>query len=176
MNNQNLWFSAFIVFLFDQLTKLWAVLRLPYGDSVISTSWFSFNLYYNEDTFLLNISANSYNISPVEFKLLYLITALIIGLGIVWVTNQPAMKEKSLEIDLSKAGLFIIMGSLFGNLADRVFRNKVVDFIKLDFLENSQPVINMADVMIYVGIFAIALAWIIIISKCVKNCFLRFRA
>lgn len=171
IDNKNLWFGTILVFLFDQVTKIWALNRLPFSEEVVSKSWFSLYRIYNESTIMLNLDAENYNISVVEFRLIYAVIAVCLTLGILWVTNQPALNENKIEAELAKSGLFIILGAMLGNLTDRIFRQGVIDFIKLDMFENTVPILNIADIMIYVGVFAIIIAWVIIIFKIIKNCF-----
>lgn len=49
---------------------------------------------------------------------------------------------------LGYAFIFIIAGAL-GNLIDRLFRNYVIDFIRLDFIDF--PIFNLADCYISIG-------------------------
>lgn len=163
--NYHLWLGAFFIFLFDLLTKTWALMKLPLESEVITRSWFSLNRVYNETTIFLNYDASSINMSPIEFRIFYSVIASILLIGTIWVVNQPSMNDGSKESEWAKTGLFIIIGGMFGNLFDRIFRQGVVDFIKLDFMEDSMPVINVADVMIYVGELCLLYVWLLIITK-----------
>jgi hypothetical protein len=163
--NRNLWYGAIYVLIFDQITKWWALKNLPLEKDVLYRNWFSFNRIYNETTVMLNYDASFFSLSDIQFKIAYGIVAIILTFGIVWVINQKALNEDLLEVHFAKAGLFIILGALWGNLFDRVFRQGVVDFIKIHILENSLPIINIADIMIYVGVFSIIISWSIILVK-----------
>lgn len=177
MNNTNfnnkLWVLATALFFFDQLTKVIAEWHLPYDQEILVNSWFSILKYYNETTFMLIYDAEMLNMSHVTFTIAYAIIAIIIFLGVFWVSKHKAMRENLIEVKFALIGLFIILAGSMGNLTDRVLRGKVVDFIKINLSDNYEPVINVADIMIYIGLFFIILSWIVIITKCFKNCFLK---
>lgn len=177
MNNKNfnnkLWILAIALFFFDQSTKIVADWHLPYDKEFLVASWFSFLKYYNETTFMLIYDAQMLNMSHSIFTIAYSAIAFIIFIGVVWVSKHKAMRENIIEVKFALTGLFIILAGTMGNLADRVFRGKVVDFVKINLSENYEPVINAADIMIHVGLLFIILSWGIIITKCLKNCFLK---
>lgn len=169
--NYHLWLGAFFIFIFDLITKTWALIKLPLEHEVVSRSWFSLHRIYNETTIFLNYDAASLNISALQFKLFYVIIATILFMGIVWVSNQKSMNDGSVESEWAKTGLFIILGGMIGNLFDRIFRVGVVDFIKIDFLENTMPIMNIADIMIFVGEICLIYVWLRIITKLVLSLF-----
>ena len=77
--------------------------------------------------------------------------------------NQPSMKEHSWKAELAKTGLMIIFGGLLGNAFDRIFRTEgVIDFFRLNFIQNIVPIVNFADIMIYLGEACVIAAWLVI--------------
>ena len=85
-------------------------------------------------------------------------------IAIIWIINQPAMKENSIPANCGKIGMFLILGGVFGNAFDRIFRKEgVVDFIR--FKNNDWDLIfNIADVGVYFGEIFLIAAWIAILS------------
>jgi signal peptidase II len=57
-------------------------------------------------------------------------------------------------LDLRAAGFALALGGALGNLADRILRGYVVDFVRLPHW----PVFNLADVWISIGVGLLALA------------------
>lgn len=163
--NNHLWLGAFFVFLFDLLTKTWALIKLPLEEEVVYRSWFSLYRIYNETTIFLSYDATEINMSPLQFKCFYTFVSIILFLGCIWVIRQPSMNNGCGESEWAKTGLFIIVGAMFGNLFDRIFRDGVVDFIKIDIFEETIPIINIADIMIFVGEGCLIYVWLRIITK-----------
>jgi len=58
------------------------------------------------------------------------------------------------SFDIYAAGLALVLAGALGNLADRVLRGYVVDFIRLPWW----PVFNLADVWISIGVGLLAVA------------------
>ena len=58
-----------------------------------------------------------------------------------------------------QAGLALILGGSISNLADRLFRSFVIDYIGLPFW----PVFNLADIMINAGV--VLLAYLLFIGR-----------
>jgi signal peptidase II len=130
---------AAVVVCADQLTKWWAVTRLPRGTIHIIGS-LRFNLAYNTGT-AFSIG-NSRNIGPV-------IALLAVVVIVLFLLSGGSARRASGVV----AGGLVIGGAL-GNLADRAFRDHagflggaVVDFIDLQWW----PVFNVADSAIVVG-------------------------
>lgn len=167
MNNKY-WYGAFFVFLIDLITKIYA-LNLIEEDEFIISKLFSIQRIWNESYIMANIS---FDIPVILFRASYVFFALILAASIYWVTQQKELNEKNYKIDFAKTGLFIIMGGIWGNCFDRIFRSEgVVDFIRINFLQTI-PIFNIADVFIYVGILCIIIAWCLIITEKIAEIFL----
>ncbi len=168
-NRDILWLGALFVFLLDQCTKIWAENFLHFDREFIMNRFISLHRIYNESYVLANY--NIYNEELIfslthswQFKFLYIGFALILMIGIIWVTSQPALKEKNWGSEFAKTGLFLILGGILGNGFDRLFREKgVVDFIRINYFQESVPIMNIADILMYVGELCIVLAWLIIL-------------
>lgn len=107
--------------------------------------------------------------SKVTFVLSWLLICAIVTVGIAWVTKQKALNEGGWVEEFAKTGLFLILGAAWGNAFDRIFRFGVVDFIEIKIDTHLSPVINIADVMVYVGEFSLILAWFCIILTALRN-------
>ncbi len=85
----------------------------------------------------------AFGIMQNQFAFFYIVTALVIfAVTVFMVTKRP----KSLWLSSS---LTLLVGGALGNLADRLFRGFVVDF--LDFRLINFPVFNLADCFVVCG-------------------------
>ena len=55
--------------------------------------------------------------------------------------------------------LMLVLGGGLGNLADRVFRGSVVDYLHLEFV--NFPIFNLADCLVVVGVI-LTLVWLLV--------------
>lgn len=59
------------------------------------------------------------------------------------------------EVNISKlsiASYGMLIGGIFGNLMDRVFRGYVIDFLNFNIFGYDFPVFNIADILIVLGV------------------------
>jgi signal peptidase II len=110
-----------VVAVLDQLTKIWAVNYLEYGNPVeVIGSFFMLTLIYNEGGAMgTNIGSSTY----------YLIASVIILVVILYYLYTQR-ENRNLAIPLS-----FISGGAIGNLIDRIIYGKVVDFLDFDFFD-----------------------------------------
>ncbi len=128
-------FPVIIYFALDQGLKWLAAeyLRTP----LYLTSWFS--LRYEEN----------YGIAwsiPVQHGLLLLLNVVLLAAIPLYVAKHIDLRKKEAQIFLG-----FILGGATGNLADRLIKGYVVDYISI----GSFPVFNLADSLLSVGIFLI---------------------
>jgi signal peptidase II len=162
-NNLTLWGGAIFVFLFDQLTKLLSLNSLHFDQELILNQSISFHLIYNADNIMGDYSL-PFGLNVTEFRIIWVIFALLLALGISWVINQKSIKHGGWEAEFSKVGLFLILGSIWGNAFDRIFRPEgVIDFIRLNFIKDTIPIVNIADIMLYVGEISLIIGWSVVI-------------
>ncbi len=111
----------FLVVAFDQITKIWAVDALTYGNPIeVIGQFFMFTLVYNEGGAMgTNLGSSNY----------YLISASLILLFVLYYIYANRSKLM-LSVPLS-----FIAGGAIGNLIDRIAYGKVVDFIDVDFFD-----------------------------------------
>lgn len=160
MKNKQYWIGAFIAFLVDLCTKICALYYLDLDEEFLINSYFSIHRIWNDSNILAKVS---FDVSIILFRFFWVFFALILACVIYWVSIQPNMNEDDIKIDFAKTGLFLIMSGIWGNCFDRIFRSDgVIDFIRINFIKNLIPIMNFADIFIYMGIFSIIISWILI--------------
>lgn len=168
--------AAFCILLIDQSTKLWALNFLKYDHQIVLNNYFSLHRTYNVSTFLLNIDIRQtdWDISLIQFRILFILIGLILITGIFWVTTRSAMNQGCWTSEFAKTGLYMIAGGFLGNGFDRAFRPEgVVDFIRFDLFEQGELyfaiIFNVADVMIYFGELCLIISWLLILTNLVNQ-------
>ncbi len=121
------------VVLVDQLTKWWAVDRLPTGPiHVIGTVDLELSLN----------TGSAFSLLTGQTALVMVVAFALVGVLLVMVWRAPTLGRAAI--------LGLILGGALGNLSDRLFRadhGAVVDFIAPHFW----PTFNVADSCIVVG-------------------------
>jgi signal peptidase II len=136
-------FIASVVFLFDRLLKQIVITRLSYGESVpVLKGIFHITRVHN--------SGAAFGILRGGQQFLVIISMLFIFGIIVFIYKKRMLLNHVTSVYLSTA-LALLIGGACGNLYDRIFYNKVIDY--LDF--RIWPVFNIADASICIGIFII---------------------
>ena len=158
---KNFWMAAFFVFLLDQVTKLWVLIKLPLDEEIVMNKYISLTRVYNEATVMM-IHELPFGITISQFIFLWISICIFITIGIWWVIKQPALNGGGWTEEFAKTGLFLILGAAWGNAFDRIFRDGVVDFLQINYFKNIVPIINLADIMIYLGEFSLICAWFLI--------------
>ena len=129
-----------LVVLVDQLTKWWAVDRLPSGP--VHVVWrLDFSLSYN--------TGSAFSLFQSATGILVAVAVVLVGVLLVLVWRAPTLGRAAI--------LGLILGGALGNLADRFFRGQhgaVVDFVDFHFF----PTFNVADSCITVGCILLILS------------------
>lgn len=150
---------AGIVIVIDQLTKFIITHTIPiYGSVPVINGFFNLVHIYNRGMAfgLMNQPGND-----ITFYVLTLLTiGAIIGL-IIWYSK---LKDESWKVTMAFS---LILGGAVGNLVDRLFFKKVIDF--LDFYIGSYhwPAFNIADSAITIG--TCVLAYILFLMPCLPK-------
>lgn len=133
---KNIYLIAGIGIILDQITKIFASLYL---DNIkIINNFFSL-------TYVKNYGG-AWGI--LNNNLFLLITISIFALLTI-------NKYISSDVDITKLSIVsygMLIGGIFGNLIDRIFRGYVVDFLNFNIFNYDFPVFNIADMLIVVGI------------------------
>jgi signal peptidase II len=133
--------TALIIVLFDQIIKYIVLITIPFGKDI------SVVPYVIQLTHILNTGAG---FGILQGKQMYLAIISIIFVGVLLYYYPKIRKEPIQYIPYA-----LILGGALGNLIDRLFREGVVDFIRLIFV----PAFNLADSAISIGA-----VWIIILA------------
>ena len=145
---------ASVVFILDQLTKLWISQRLPFG-----TYHHGESIALIPDFFyLVHIGNRGAAWGMLEGQgLLLSIAALTALLAIFFFRESLQLYRPSLQWIFG-----LIVGGILGNLLDRLVHGYVIDFLDVHFpfsipfiLEDGRyPSFNIADSGIVIGVFA----------------------
>lgn len=130
-----------LAFLADRLSKWWAAAYYAEHGPTIFHPLLSLSQTYNRGIALGLFQG----IGPVVG---WLTIGVVIALFIYLVQTPRRMR-------LLRIGLAFIIGGALGNLVDRVTAGQVLDFIETPLRPG---VFNLADVMIYLGLFLALLA------------------
>ncbi|HIQ06876.1 MAG TPA: signal peptidase II [Thiotrichaceae bacterium] len=140
------WLSAVII-IADQLTKWMAVERLSDGTVSVVNRFLNMRLRYNEGV------AFSFGDFLGEWqRWIFSILGVVVCVILISWVHRLSEKAKWMAVSLS-----LIIGGAIGNLVDRIFMGKVVDFIDVHFpLYWVSPdyhfaTFNIADIAISIG-------------------------
>lgn len=120
----------------DQVLKLLVVSLMEPGRSVTAIP------HLLDITYSTNTGA-AFGVLRGSGQLLLLAALVVVGLTLAWF-----FLNRHQESAWSFVALGLVTGGALGNIADRVFRGEVVDFIDLGWW----PVFNFADVAIVAGV------------------------
>lgn len=129
----------------DRITKMWAINRLRNGEDIlIIKNFFSFQYLENRGA--------AWGIFQNQLLFLSILTSVVVcGLIYYIVKKKPSSK-------LIKVSLALIITGALGNLFDRVYYHKVVDFILFHYKDVYYfPTFNVADMFVVIGTFILAL-------------------
>ncbi len=133
------------IVLVDQLTKLAILKRFSEGERVNFTSFFDLTLAYNPGA-AFSFLANAGGWQRWFF------TALAIGVSgliVFWLRKETRT--------LPALALTLVLGGAIGNVIDRIWLGKVIDFLLVYWKDWYYPAFNLADSAITCG--AILLIW-----------------
>ena len=132
---------AVLVFVFDQLTKLWIVNHFVYGASEAVTSFFNLVRVHNFGA-AFSFLNNEGGWQRWGFSIFAALVSLVI---LVWITRLSSQQK------LEGLALALILGGALGNLYDRVTLGYVVDFLDFHWSNRHFPAFNIADSAISIG-------------------------
>lgn len=128
---------SLLIIIFDQLIKLLVVNSLSIWESVnVINKFFRITFVTNKGAAFSILMGNR----------IFLIIASLLALIVVY----NYLKESNLKkTDVLTYG--ILIGGIFGNLIDRIFRGYVVDYLDFTIFSYDFPVFNLADIAIVIG-------------------------
>jgi len=133
---------ALIVVLLDQLTKLWVLNSFETFEIVTVLPVFNLTLVFNEGAaFSFLADAGGW-----QRYIFVSISAVMSIVFVIWLS-----RVKSHERWLA-TGLAFLLGGAVGNLIDRVWLGKVIDFLQWHWHDAYFPAFNLADAAITLGV------------------------
>jgi signal peptidase II len=143
-----LWMLAVGVFILDQLTKTWVILRIDYVAH--PTEWpHAGSISVIEGFFHLVHVGNTgaaWSLFAGKSSLLALLAGITL-LGIFYWRKHLGLRERRVQIAFG-----LLIGGIVGNFLDRIRHGHVIDFIDLHFGGYVYPTFNIADSGICVGV------------------------
>lgn len=133
---KRIYFIAGLGIVIDQLTKLIACLYLKNIEIIPNF----LNLTYVENT------GGAWGI--LDNNRIVLVGVSVITLLIInkYINSEVVISK------LSSISYGLLLGGIFGNLFDRIFRGFVVDFLNFTIFSYNFPVFNIADSLIILGV------------------------
>jgi signal peptidase II len=139
--------SAASVFALDVASKLWALNNLRMGE----TQAFMPGLL---QLTLTTNTGGAFGFAK-DFREIMTVLPMLICAGIIyWIYKRQTSGQPLTRLE--QIGFGSILGGALGNIADRLLRGKVTDFLEFAFV--SFPVFNVADAFIDVGIACLLIA------------------
>jgi len=133
---------ALVVVLLDQLTKLWVLNSFETFEIVTILPVFNLTLVFNEGAaFSFLADAGGW-----QRYIFVSISAVMSIVFVIWLS-----RVKSHERWLA-TGLAFLLGGAVGNLIDRVWLGKVIDFLQWHWHDAYFPAFNLADAAITLGV------------------------
>lgn len=134
---------VFFILAVDQLTKAVVTQKISlYGSNEIIPGFFNITYIQNRGAIFGFFSQSG---SQLVYMLLTLTSLAALALVVYYFFKTPP-DEKLMKISLS-----FILGGALGNLADRIFRGYVVDFMDFYVKKWHWPSFNVADSCITIG-------------------------
>ncbi len=130
-------------FLVDRLSKAWAVKVLTGGSIPVIPGLFDLRYAENRGAAFSLFSSSPEPVRKLFLLLIPVVIALFVGYyGLFKVKDR-----------FGSIALGFITGGALGNIYDRLFYGKVVDFLDLHFKGYHYPTFNLADLFVFLGVF-----------------------
>ena len=141
-----LWLSGLVVVL-DQLSKFWIMATFEEYEVLVIWPVFNLTLVYNTG------AAFSFLSDAGGWQRWFFITIgiLVSAIMAVWLRRLGAHER------LTGYGLALVIGGAVGNVIDRIWLGKVVDFLQWHWQEWYWPSFNVADSAITLGVILLLL-------------------
>ena len=141
---QLLWVLALVVFVLDQVTKIWINARLPLGTYGPPGSIVVIEGFFN----LVHVGNTGAAWSMLAGKSTFLALLAFVTLGAIYLWRH----ELGLRLRVVQLSFGLLCGGIVGNLVDRMVHGHVIDFLDFHFGSYIYPTFNIADSGICVGV------------------------
>ena len=138
---------AIIGIIIDQITKIAIDRSMQLFDSIPIVENF-FHI-----TYVRNRGAAFSFLSDASWRLPFFITVSIIAALVILIAFRKLRDDQK----LAHISLAMIFSGAVGNLIDRVRLGEVIDFIDVHWYRHHWPAFNVADSLICVGVFLLAI-------------------
>ena len=113
-----------------------------------------------ENKFPVKVIENFFYIEKVTnkgaaFSILNGYTFLFIIIAIIMLIYIDKTMLKDIKTKLEIISFSMLIGGIIGNLFDRIFYGKVIDFLSFQIFNYNFPVFNLADTFICISVFLI---------------------
>ena len=142
MGNKLIVFVSLATFILDRVTKLMAKKYLKLKTIDIVPGFFSLRYAENKGAAFSILSTGN----EILRKIFLIIIPIIVIVWIVHYILTNDIKDKKLLI-----GLSLILGGALGNLYDRLFYGRVLDFLDFHISSYHWPTFNLADTFVFLG-------------------------
>lgn len=149
MKSRYLLFAAIaaVGIIIDQITKIVIDRSMQLYDSIPVVENF-FHL-----TYVRNKGAAFSFLSNASWRLPFFISVSIIAAGVILIAFRKLRDDQ----ELAHISLAMIFSGAVGNLIDRVRLGEVIDFLDAHWYRHHWPAFNVADSLICVGVFLLAI-------------------
>ena len=128
---------SLIFFLFDFLSKLLVICFYSKFPVVVIKNFFVLDKVTNEGAAFSLFSG-------------YVFVLVLISIFVLYYVNKSIINDIRSKTGI--LGVSMLIGGILGNLFDRVFYGKVIDFLSFNIFGYMFPVFNLADTFICVGV------------------------
>lgn len=142
---------ALLGIIIDQLTKIYIDRSMQLFDSIAVMENF-FHI-----TYVRNRGAAFSFLSNASWRLPFFITVSIIAALVILIAFRKLRDDQK----LGQISLAMIFSGAIGNLIDRVRLGEVIDFLDVHWYRHHWPAFNVADSLICVGVFLLAIDMIL---------------
>jgi signal peptidase II len=140
MQTTKAWAYVLIIVMFDQLTKLYFLNTLSYGERIPVLPFFDFVLLFNTG------AAFSFLANHDGWQRWFFVGIGFIAIAVIsWLLRRHQHEPRFMW------GLTLILGGAIGNVIDRLLWGHVVDFLLFFYGNWYYPAFNIADSAITIG-------------------------
>lgn len=142
--NYSIYIIAMILAVIDQFIKYITMKNLNLYQSInVIDNFFSITYVENDGAAWSILSGN-------KLILIFLTLVALILINKFYIINQ--------KLNVNEKIIYgTLIGGIFGNLIDRIFRGVVIDYLDFKIFNYNFPVFNMADICIVVSVILLAI-------------------
>jgi signal peptidase II len=137
---------ALVGIIIDQITKIAVDRSMQLYDSIPIVEHF-FHL-----TYVRNKGAAFSFLANASWRLPFFITVSIIAAGVILIAFRKLRDDQK----VAHTSLALIFSGAVGNLIDRIRLGEVIDFLDAHWYRHHWPAFNVADSLICIGVFLLA--------------------